>query len=268
MLLEFEFEHQIGVELLGFRLHARHRELTRVVHRLGVERDLDDRVALPPGGAPALVADVVDAHAEHEAKRRVPSRDALVERLTREVGKEGHVAVVAPHRVRVLPLVGLHGSTVGVELATVGGNVVSEVHADDTICSEHVRLGLHAHHGALPHRVQRLRQVVELTVAVGAAVEAVRGDVVDGDPHDEAERLEAGGPRQQDLVGREVGRRQLPSLHLGEPSGGRLGKAEVVGRDEPWVIATCHDDSIQNMKQLICLAVPILTSYAWISIQF
>ncbi len=57
----------VGAELIGFLLHARHRELAGVVHRLG--QNLHLHVLVP---VRLLEADVVDRAAKHEPERLEP----------------------------------------------------------------------------------------------------------------------------------------------------------------------------------------------------
>ena len=62
--LQAHADDPVGAELLGLLLHARHRELARLVHRLGKDVHL---LALLP--LCLLVADVVDRAADHEPER-------------------------------------------------------------------------------------------------------------------------------------------------------------------------------------------------------
>ena len=69
----------VRAQLLGLLLHARHRELAGLVHRL---REHGQLLVLAVAGH--LQADVVDARADHEPERRNPawrtSRNSLIER--------------------------------------------------------------------------------------------------------------------------------------------------------------------------------------------
>src|SRR3954468_10715866 len=64
-LLEVDANDALGLERLGLGLHALHRQLTRVVERLGVVRHLDVAADPPEPAAEALVGDVVHAVAHH-----------------------------------------------------------------------------------------------------------------------------------------------------------------------------------------------------------
>ena len=87
-LVELHADDALGLERLGLGLHALHRELARVVERLREVRHLGVSADALEPAAEALVRDVVDAGAHHEAERAVAGREQRLEVLAREVARE------------------------------------------------------------------------------------------------------------------------------------------------------------------------------------
>jgi hypothetical protein len=79
-------------QLIGLLLHARHRELARVIHRLSQHAEL---LALVPHRL--LETDVVDRAAEHESDRLEPSLLDEQELVDREVAGEEPACDVLLH---------------------------------------------------------------------------------------------------------------------------------------------------------------------------
>ena len=81
--LEANADDAVGAERVGLLLHARHRELARVVHRLRQHVEL---LVLAP--APELQADVVDRAADDEAERLEAGLLDEQELVHRQVARE------------------------------------------------------------------------------------------------------------------------------------------------------------------------------------
>src|SRR4051794_9576718 len=83
----------VGADAVGLLLHARHRQLARVVHGLGEDRHL---LALLPRGL--LVADVVDRRADDQAQRVEAGVLDEQELVDRQVGGEEAALVLLQAR--------------------------------------------------------------------------------------------------------------------------------------------------------------------------
>ena len=107
-----------------------------------------------------------------------------------------------------------HGGADGHELGeVVAPRAAADLQADghDPVGAELVGLLLHARHRELARVVHRLGEDVHLLVA--APRPHLKADVVDRGPHDEPQRLEAGGPHEQELVDREVAGEERAIAH-------------------------------------------------------
>ena len=220
-LLDLHADDALGLDGLGLGLHPLHRQLARVVERLGEVLHLDVLADLREPAAQALVGDVVDAAPHAHADRPVAGLEQRPEVLAREVARER-----APvGRAVELAAAVLDGRPDRDELGQVGAPLVPadvEPHADDPVGAELVGLLLHARHRQLAGVVHRLGQHVHLLVL--APVRLLEPDVVDRAPDDQPERVEPRLLHEQELAHREVGGEEA-GLVLGQAAARVLGDA-------------------------------------------
>ena len=158
---ELHADDPLRLERLGLGLHALHRQLARVVERLGEVRQLDVLARLLHRLEHAAVRDVVDAGAHDHADRAVAGAQQRPEVLAGEVARER----AAVGRAVQLAAAVLDRGADGDELRHVLAPLVAadvQPHADDAVGAELVGLLLHARHRQLAGGVHRLGEHVHL----------------------------------------------------------------------------------------------------------
>ncbi len=227
---ELDADDALGLERLALGLHALHGQLARVVERLGEVLHLGVAPDALQPRAQALVGDVVDAGAHDHPDRPVAGREQRVEVLAGEITRER----AAVGRAVQLALAVADGGADRDELGEVVAPLAAadvEAHGHDPVGAELVGFLLHARHRQLARVVHRLRQDVHLLVAAPRA--HLEADVVDRRADDETERLEAGGPDEQELVDRQVAGEEGAIAHplqaLATVLGHAGGRGGVVG---------------------------------------
>ena len=219
---ELHADDAFRLERLRLVRHALHRELARVVERLREVRHLDVLADLARPLAEALVGDVVDARAHHQAEWPVAGREQGVEVLARQVARE-RPAVGRPVEH---PVAMADGRPDRDELRQALAPLVAahvEPDADDPVGAELLGLLLHPRHRELPRVVHRLAQHRELLVSIPAA--SLKSDVVDRAADHEPDRVETRRLDQHELVDAEVAREELRGLHRLEAVDAVLGQS-------------------------------------------
>ena len=141
---------------LGFALHARHRQLARLVVALRPLRHLGVAAHLPQGLHKALRGNVKDAVAHDERHRRVTRSKQGRQVLSGQVAGEG-LTVGAPKRPGFGGVADRGADRDELQVLCFGAVLTPfQANTDDTVGAQRVGFGLHAGHGVPARAIRRL----------------------------------------------------------------------------------------------------------------